>query len=401
MHEFSLTDPDFQRFPYPLYTVMRQNEAPFWHGPSQMWIAARYEDVSALLRDRRLGRTTAQIQDEPALPAELEPFRRLSQHSLFDKEPPDHTRLRSLVSGAFTPRRVEALRPKIEAAAAALLNLALQRQEFDLLEDYAVPLPVTVIADLLGIPAGDRHRLRPWSADIVAMYELTHTTEQEQKAVLAAEEFWEYLRWLADERRRYPQDDLLSALAFASDPLSGARLSEAELIATCILLLNAGHEATVNGFGNGMYALLQHPALFEQLRTQATPKRIQLAVEEMLRYDTPLQLFKRWVLEELVYKDQTMKQGEQVALFFGSANRDPARFDQPEALLLERQDNPHLTFGAGIHFCLGAPLARLELNIALSQVLHRTAHFELAEQPTWRSSLVIRGLKSLRIRCGK
>jgi hypothetical protein len=401
MHEFSLTDPDFQRFPYSLYTVMRRNEAPFWHGPSQMWIAARYEDVSALLRDRRLGRTTAQIQDEPALPAELEPFRRLSQHSLFDKEPPDHTRLRSLVSGAFTPRRVEALRPKIEAAAAALLNLALQRQEFDLLEDYAVPLPVTVIADLLGIPAGDRHRLRPWSADIVAMYELTHTTEQEQKAVLAAEEFWEYLRWLADERRRYPQDDLLSALAFASDPLSGARLSEAELIATCILLLNAGHEATVNGFGNGMYALLQHPALFEQLRTQATPKRIQLAVEEMLRYDTPLQLFKRWVLEELVYKDQTMKQGEQVALFFGSANRDPARFDQPEALLLERQDNPHLTFGAGIHFCLGAPLARLELNIALSQVLHRTAHFELAEQPTWRSSLVIRGLKSLRIRCGK
>lgn len=389
---------EFQANPYPTYARLRQDAPVFWHAPTHLWYFSLYEDVSALLRDRRLGRSMRHLRPEPAPPPHLAPFQRLSDFSMFDMEPPDHTRLRRLVSAVFTPRRVEALRPQVESAAEGLLDQALAKGTFDLLEDFAVPLPVMVIADLLGVPEADRPRLRPWSNAIVAMYELEHTPAQETAAIQAATEFWEYLAWLAAERRRKPQEDLVSALAAVTDAETGAQLSESELIATCILLLNAGHEATVNGLGNGMLALFHHPAQLERLQGDPTPALIRTAVDEMLRFDTPVQLFKRWVLEDLEYKGQLFKQGEQIALFFGSANRDPAQFESPDELQIDRRDNPHISFGAGIHFCLGAPLARLELNVALGSLFQRGRRLRLVEEPTWRQSFVIRGLESLLVR---
>lgn len=396
--DFDPSTSEFQRDPYPTYALLRAEAPILWHAPTQTWYVSRYADVSALLRERRLGRTMQPLRPPEPVLEKLKPFQRLDQHSLFDKEPPDHTRLRSLVASVFTPRRVESLRPRIEQTANELLDQALPLRAFDLLEEYAVPLPVAVIADLLGVPPADRHRLRPWSAAIVAMYELDHTAEQEGRAIQAASEFWDYLKWLASERRSDPQNDLISALAAATDAESGASLSQPELIATCILLLNAGHEATVNGFGNGMLALFHHPDQMAQLRAVPTPERMSRAVEEMLRYDTPLQLFRRWVLEDLDYLGFHFEQGQRLALFFGSANRDSLRFERPDDFDVSRRDNPHLSFGAGIHFCLGAPLARLELNTALGTLLRRAPDLEIAQPPQWRESYVIRGLKALPVR---
>jgi cytochrome P450 len=388
---------EFQLDPYPTYSWLREEAPILWHPETCLWVISRYEDVSTLLRDRRLGRAMNAVQS-PIPPVEdLEAFQRLSAFSMFDMEPPDHTRLRRLIAQVFTPKRVEALRPQVEATSNDLLDRALALGKFDLLEDYAVPLPVQVIADLLGIPQPDRLRLRPWSAAIVAMYELSHTPEQKSQAEQAAVEFWDYLQWLAAERRRFPQDDLISALTSATDAESGARLSENELIATCILLLNAGHEATVNGFGNGMYALFEHHKQFEMLAAAPTAELVRTAVEEMLRYDSPLQLFKRWVREDLEYKGIHFQTGQQVALFFGSANRDPDRFERPDEMDITRTENPHISFGAGIHFCLGAPLARLELNTSLAALFRRAPRLRLLEAPQWRDSFVIRGLKSLQV----
>ncbi len=394
---FDPFSPEFQKNPYPTYSMLREEAPILWRSETQLWYVSRYEDVSALLRDRRLGRGMGNPQRPLPLAPGLDAFQRLSDYSMFDMEPPDHTRIRQLVSQVFTPRRVEALRPQVVAAAKELLDLALAKDQFDLLEDYAVPLPVRVIADLLGVPQADRPRLRPWSAAIVAMYELSHTSEQEKRASQAALEFWDYLRWLAGKRRNNPQDDLISALAAVTDVASGARLSENELIATCILLLNAGHEATVNGFGNGMYALFCYPEQLAMLRAQPTPELTRTTVEEMLRYDTPLQLFKRWVLEDMEFQGNHFQQGQQIVLFFGSANRDPLKFKSPDELDIARTDNPHISFGAGIHFCLGAPLARLELNTALSTLFQGAPRLRLLDTPVWRDSYVIRGLKSLQV----
>jgi len=397
---------EFQKDPYPTYAWLREAAPILWDESTGLWYISRYEDVSALLRDRRLGRamrlgtTEEPFQPAPPVPEYLASFQRLSTYSLFDKEPPDHTRLRGLVSTVFTPKRVETLRPQIEAATGSLLEDALVKGEFDLLEEVATPLPVMVIADLLGIPDADRPRLRPWSAAIVAMYELNHTPAQENQAVRAAMEFWDYLKWLAEQRRRLPQDDLISALAAVSDSETGARLSEEELIATCILLLNAGHEATVNGFGNGMYALFRHPQQLELLQVNLSAELVRTAVEEMLRYDTPLQLFKRWVLQDLDYKGVQFQAGQQIALFFGSANRDPRKFADAGVMDITRPENPHISFGAGIHFCLGAPLARLELNVVLKTLIQKAPRIELVEEPAWKESYVIRGLRGLKVKAG-
>ena len=391
--------PDFRRNPYPVYSELRQVAPILFHEPSNLWFLSAYEDVVPLLKDRRLGRGIDHVMSPeergaPAEPEALAPFRRISQHSMFDKEPPDHTRLRSLVHKAFTPRRVENLRGQIEAIANDLLDAAQAKGSFDILEDVAVPLPVGVIAELLGVPETDRHLLRPWSRDIVAMYELDHTPEQAERAVQAATEFWDYLKHLAARRRAEPQDDLITALVQAEE--AGDRLTEAELIATCILLLNAGHEATVNVIGNGMLALMLHPdhqrLLGENLALTDT------AVEEMMRYDTPLQLFRRWVLEDITYKGHEWRKGTQVALLFGSANRDPARFADADRFDITRRDNPHVALGAGIHYCLGAPLARLELQIAVRALMRRMPNLRLAgDVPDYRDSFVIRGLKELRV----
>ncbi len=245
---------------------------------------------------------------------------------------------------------------------------------------------------MLGVPESDRHLLRPWSADITGMFELNPSEETARRAVTASIEFSDYLRALIRERRAAPGDDLISALIQAQE--GSDALSEQEMVSTCVLLLNAGHEATVNTTGNGWWALFRNPGELARLRG-SVDELLPTAVEELMRWDTPLQMFERWVLEDIEVGGVTIPRGAEIALLFGSANRDPERFADPDRLDLGRTDNPHITFGAGIHFCLGAPLARLELTESYGTLLRRAPGLRLVREPEWNPGYVIRGLKEL------
>jgi len=265
----------------------------------------------------------------------------------------------------------------------------------DLVAGLAEPLSVTVIADLLGVPVADRPLLRPWSARICGMYEVNPSEEAGRVASRAATEFSEYLRELSRARRARPADDLVTALTQVVD--GGDQLTEDELIGTCVLLLNAGHEATVNATGIGWWQLFRHP---EQLaRLQADPSLLASAVDELLRFDTPLQMFKRWVLEDVEVCRVRVPKGAELGLLFGSANRDPAVFDAPDRLDVGRALNPHLSFGAGTHYCLGAPLGRLELELSFGTLLRRLPRLAPAEEPAWKPTFILRGLEALRVSC--
>jgi cytochrome P450 len=307
---------------------------------------------------------------------------------MLDVEPPDHTRLRRLVSKAFTPRRVEDLRERIHELAEELVRGLVEKGGGDLIADVAEPLPVTVIAEMLGIPDGDRHLLRPWSAGICGMYELDPPEETQRAAVRAAEEFSSYLRDLARSTGDRG-DDLISALAAVDG------LTEDELIGTCVLLLNAGHEATVNATGNSWWALFRDPGELRRLR--ADHGLIPRAIEELLRYDTPAPMFERWVLEDIEVAGVRVPRGAEVALHLASANRDPEVFTDPDRLDLARDPNPHIGFGAGIHFCLGAPLARIELAESMGALLRAAPEMHLVEEPRWKPGFILRGLTSLRV----
>ncbi|AQA13091.1 cytochrome P450 [Streptomyces malaysiensis] len=389
--------PSFVADPYPAYAELREGGRAHWFEPSRQWLIPRHADVSALLRDRRLGRTylhrfSHEEFGRTAPPPEHEPFHTLNDHGMLDLEPPDHTRLRRLVSKAFTPRTVEALVPTIQRLAGELVDSFVASGGGDLIAAVAEPLPVAVIAEMLGIPPADRPALRPWSAEICGMYELSPSEETARRAVRASVEFSAYLRGLIDERRKSPGDDLISGLIAAYD--EGDRLTEQEMISTCVLLLNAGHEATVNSTGNGWWALFRHPEQLAALR--ADPDALlPTAVDELLRFDTPLQLFERWVLEDIEVGGTVIPRGGEVALLFGSANRDPARFDRPDDLDLSRADNPHVSFGAGIHYCLGAPLARLELMASFGALLREAPGMRLVREPERGTNFVIRGLREL------
>jgi unspecific monooxygenase len=247
---------------------------------------------------------------------------------------------------------------------------------------------------MLGVPEPDHHLLRPWSADICKMYELKPSPEMQRDAVRASSEFSEYLRALARERKGGGSDDLISRLANVVD--EGDMLTEDELVGTCVLLLNAGHEATVNSTLLGWWTLFRHPDRLNELRQDRT--LLPSAVEELLRFDTPLQMFERWVLEPIELHGAVIPKGAELGLIFGSANRDPEAFEQPDELDLAREPNPHLTFGAGIHFCLGAPLGRQELQISFGTMLDRFPNLELVEEPKWKPNYIIRGLRGLRVR---
>ncbi|HEY8979981.1 MAG TPA: cytochrome P450, partial [Streptomyces sp.] len=326
-------------------------------------------------------------------PAEHEPFHTLNDHGMLDLEPPDHTRIRRLVSKAFTPRTVEQLKPYVAKLAGELVDGLIERGGGDLLADVAEPLPVAVIAEMLGIPEADRAPLRPWSAAICGMYELNPSEETATAAVRASVEFSEYLRELIAFRRGEPGDDLISGLIAAHD--EGDRLTEQEMISTAVLLLNAGHEATVNATVNGWNTLFHHPGQLAALR--ADHSLIPSAVEELMRYDTPLQLFERWVLDEIEIDGVVVPRGSEVALLFGSANHDPAVFTDPERLDLGRADNPHISFSAGIHYCIGAPLARIELAASLTALLEKAPTLRLAGEPRRKPNFVIRGLEGLEV----
>ena len=396
---FKPRDPAFLQNPYPTYQKLLAQQPVFFDEDSGFWFFARHSDVDAILRDRRFGRSILHVMEReelgwPEPNPDYAPFAKLGEHSMFSKEPPEHTRLRGLVHKAFTPRRIREMQSSIEAITAELLDVAEAKGEMDVLADFAVPLPVTVIAALLGIPESDRALLRPWSNAIVKLYELDHTPEQARAAISAAEEFDAYLKQLARQRRAAPQDDLITALALVEE--AGDQLSEDELVSTCVLLLNAGHEATVNVVGNGLWALFRHPDQLAALREEPDAL-LPAAVEELMRYDSPLQLFRRWVLEDLVYAGVELKRGAEVALLFGAANHDPAVFEAPESLDIRRSVNPHISLGGGVHYCLGAPLARMELQTAFHALLTRFPKMQLQQTPQFHPSYVIRGLESLRV----
>ena len=396
---FAPRDPAFIADPYQAYAELRAAGRIHYHEETNQWIVPHHADVSALLRDRRFGRTYHHVathaeMGRPEDPDSTREFWHLIRNGILDMEPPDHTRVRRLVAKAFTPKMVEGLRPTIRRLTDGLVDRVDGAGEFDLIKEIAEPLPVTVIAELLGIPGSDRHHLRPWSAEICRMYELNPTEEDARAASAASVEFSEYLRGLIGERRKDPTDDLISELIHVVD--EGDRLTEDEMIGTCVLILNAGHEATVNVTGNGWWALFRNPDQLALLRRD--PALVPRAVEELMRYDTPLQMFERWVLEDAEICGAHVPKGQELALLFGSANHDPAAFDRPDDLDLTRDHNPHMSFGAGIHFCLGAPLARAELDVSFTTLLGRLPGMELVAEPEWKPNYIIRGLRELWVR---
>ncbi|WP_326588888.1 cytochrome P450 [Streptomyces sp. NBC_01294] len=396
---FDPWDAAFVADPYPAYRELREQGRAVWCEATGQWLVPHYADVSALLRDRRLGRTylhrfSHEEFGRQAPPPEHEPFHVLNGNGLLDLEDPAHARVRRLVAKAFTPRTVEQLVPAVRRLAQGLVGQLLADGGGDLLTTVAEPLPVAVIAELLGVPEADRGPLRPWSADICGMFELRPDEETARRAVRASIEFSDYLRDLIAERRKNPGEDLISGLIAAHD--EEGRLSEQEMISTCVLLLNAGHEATVNTTVNGWWALFRNPGQLAALRENRDPEKLSTAVDELMRYDTPLQMFERWVLDDIRIGDTEIPRGAEIALLFGSANRDPARFEDPDVLDLVRADNPHLSFGAGIHYCLGAPLARRELEASFGALLaDGVPPLRLVEEPQWQDGYVIRGLKQL------
>ncbi|KUM79450.1 cytochrome P450 [Streptomyces sp. ISL-22] len=398
---FDPWDPAFLADPYPAYAELRARGRVHYFEPTDQWLVPHHADVSALLRDRRLGRTyqhrfTHEEFGRTAPPPEHEPFHVLNDHGMLDLEPPDHTRIRRLVSKAFTPRTVERLKPYVRGLAGDLVSALVEKGGGDLLTDVAEPLPVAVIAEMLGIPESDRAQLRPWSADICGMYELNPSQETAAKAVRASVEFSEYLLELIAARREEPGDDLISGLIAAYD--EGDRLTEQEMISTAVLLLNAGHEATVNATVNGWWALFRNPDQLAALR--ADHSLVPSAIEELMRYDTPLQLFERWVLDEIEIDGTTIPRGAEIAMLFGSANHDPEVFTDPDRLDLTREENPHISFSAGIHYCIGAPLARIELAASMTALLEQAPTLRLAVEPERKPNFVIRGLEGLRVEVG-
>src|SRR5688572_4951844 len=387
-----MADPAVVTDPYPAFAHARAVAPVQWHEGLGLWLAFTHAEANAVLRDRRLGRIWR--DKEPG--ERFESFNLIHRNAILEMEPPHHTRLRRLISTAFARGHVERLRPWVEELAGRLVDELLEEsagsRPVDLLPGMAEQLPVAVIAELLGVPEADRPLLRPWSNAIVKMYEYGRTRDREDAAEHAADEFVTYLRGLAAERRKNPGDDLVSHLVSVRDA-DGDRLTEDELVTTCILLLNAGHEATVNVTGNGTLALLRNPDQSQRLRDDRS--LLPAAIEELMRFDSPLQLFERTATEDVEIGGVTVAAGQKIAALLGSANRDPAVFAEPDTLDVGRAENPHISFGAGVHFCIGAPLARVELQASFGALLERTSVLELGGEPVRRPEFVIRGLAEL------
>jgi cytochrome P450 len=397
---FEPTDAAFIDDPYPTLERLRESAPVHYDERFDRYFVTRHADVRACLRDRRLGRNFRHVGTETEFNARpLDPrwqaFWDVERWSLLFLEPPEHTRIRRLVASAFTPRAVEAMRGPAEQLADTLLDECLERSRFDLLYDFAQPYSITLICRLLGVPT-DRHRsLLDWSHQHVKMYEYDTTEAQAESATAAAAEFREYVRELIADRRRVGRDDLLTGLVEAR--VDGERLSDDEIVSTVVVLLNAGHEATVNTLGNGVTGLLCHRDEWRGLVDRAVPTPA--AVEELIRWDPPLQLFERWVLEDGVEIAGTaVPRGEVVAMLFGAANRDPRVFSNPGRLDVARPNAAeHIGFGGGIHVCIGAPLARIELGASLRALVTRAPGLELVAEPERIPAFVIRGFRAVEV----
>lgn len=391
MNSIDFKDPDFINDPYPTLKELRKAGAPVWHDELGLFLAAKYNDANDVLRIKTLGRIFVPKQPE----SEWNDFNWLHSDSLLDSEPPKHTRLRSLVAKAFNRHRIEALRPDIERLTNSLLDQVEDKKNFDIIADYAEPLPVKVIASLLGFPDEDEHLLRPWSQAIVKMYEVNPSRENQIAAQVAGREFAEYVHGLMLERKVKPGADLISELAQVEE--AGEKLSTQELIATCVLLLNAGHEASVNGFGNGIAAAWQHPSEWEKLQTR--PFEVaETAIEEFLRFDAPLHFFERTATADTEISGVRIATGQKIVSLLGSANRDEEIFENADIMNVERNPNPHIGFGAGIHFCLGGPLARLEMSISLPALFARFPDLQLVGEPLRRPTFSLRGYETISAR---
>ncbi len=381
----SPTDPDFVQNPYPFYDRLRNGGDLAWWEDYGMPCAVSHRAVQALLKDRRFGREVP-ADLAPPIPEHLAPFYAIEAHSMLELEPPRHTRLRGLVLRAFTSGRIAAMRDDIASLTHELID-ALPAGGADLLPAFCQPLPVIVICRLLGVPESHAPQLLDWSNAMVAMYQARRDRAVEDAAARAASDFQAFLADLVAHRRRHPEDDLLTRLVEAE--AEGSRLSTGELTATVILLLNAGHEATVHSLGNGIKALLEQDV-------PITPETADRTVEEILRFDPPLHMFTRMAYEEVEVFGHTFRRGDSVALLLAAANRDPATWPDPAIFDPTRPPATHTGFGGGLHFCVGAPLARLEMSIALPILMQRLPGLRLAEPPRYANLYHFHGLEALR-----
>ena len=377
------TDPDFVQNPYPFYDRARQSGPLFFWTSYDMVCATSHDVVSQLLRHRDMGREVPE-ECAPKIPAHLKPFYDVEAHSMLELEGPRHKRLRGLVLRAFTTRRIASLEPEIEDLCGGLID-AFPCGEFDLIQNYARIVPVIVICRLLGVPETHAEQLLHWSNAMVAMYQASRTPKIEQDAAQAASEFSAFISEFITQKRQNPADDLLSELIAAEE--NGQKLSRPEMITTCILLLNAGHEATVHTLGNGVATMLGHNHRDVSAQT----------VEEVLRFDPPLHMFTRWVYEDVTIAGHSFKRGDQVACLLAAANRDPAAYPNPNSFDPNRSGPINTSFGGGPHFCVGAPLARLELLVALRVLFQRCPGLRLTETPRYANLYHFHGLERLMV----
>ena len=400
LNDPSPLDPATVANPYQRYQQLREQDPVHWNQGINCWVLTRYTDVLAAFRDQRLSSDqisafSGRLPEDAA--EKIQPLTRLFSDMMLMSDPPDHTRLRKLANKAFTPRVVDRMRSHIQATTEGLLD-GIEKDgrrdgRFDVIQDLANPLPAIVISEMLGVPAGDRDQFKKWSGDLAAFLGnirmVAETAEKAQNSVFALSD---YLRKIISECRLEPQEDLISAFVAAEE--EGDTFSEAELYSMCILLMLAGHETTTNLIGNGLLALLQNPDQLEKLK--ADPGTIVAAVEEFLRYDSPIQSAARIAMEDIELGGQRIDKGQRVTMIVGAANRDPERFSNPDQLDITREDNRHLSFGFGSHFCLGAALARVEGQITINAVVQRWPDLRLAaEELEWRYNPSFRSLISL------
>lgn len=386
----------FIRNPYQFYRQLQEQDSVYFEkgdGKSlpDRWYFSHYDQVVQLLKDKRLGR---EVADQPfeAISKGEQGLIELNRGVMLHRDPPDHTRLRRLVSKAFTPARVEGLRTNVERLCDELLDVVAEKREADFIADFAMPLPVMVISDMLGVPKQDRNLVKKWSHALARTLEPGATPMDATEGTVAVMEFIRYLQGIFEQRKCDPKDDLMTALLQAEE--AGDQLSEAERYSTCILLLAAGHETTTNLIGNGLFTLSNHPDVLEELRQN--PDLTSSAVEEILRYEPPIQRTGRFAHDDLELYGEHVKKGQMVVTLLAAANRDPSQFPKPASFDIHRKPNRHVAFGTGIHFCLGAPLARLEGNIAFRKLLSRFPGMEIdVADPQWNELVIFRGLKEL------
>ena len=402
-HVFDAYDRGFLADPYPTYGRIREESPVFFDESWGLTFIARHEDVTTVLKDRdRFGRDFRHRmgidevdQDiyKRIYPPQWPTWTEYIRESFIDLEPPRHTRLRRLVSKAFTRRSSEVFRPRLEQAADAILDAVVETGSMEVISEYATPIPLTMIAELMGIPSEDHSLLVDWSNVIVRVFDEGVTPAEGEAAEQATKDFVEYLEDVVAQRRARPGEDLVSAMLDVDE--AGDTLTDAEIVGTSILALNAGHEATVHAIGNSLLALARDPEAYHQL--DSGEAEVSNAVDELLRFDSPLQMFERWVLEDTNIDGHPIARGTKVGLLLGSANHDDSVFEDSERLNLKRVPNPHVSFGAGVHYCVGAPLAKVELEVALGRFVNRIQGIELKQISNRIESLVFRGVGRLEL----